>query len=240
MIKLLFEKVKIKEIFVKKKNAIVLMSGGIDSTLVVAEVTKKYNTAFLHVNYGHRTEKRELKAFKDIASYYKIKKRLVADLKFFKEIGGSSLTDKKMNVAKANAAPQKVPTSYVPFRNSHLISIAVSWGEVLGVDKIFIGCSKVTAGLYPDSTAKFLAIAKKLVDETARKDARISLEFPLINKQKSDIISVGEEMKIPFHLTWSCYKNNDIACGECEGCVRRLKGFKKAGLFDPLEYMVYL
>ena len=223
----------------KKKNAIVLVSGGVDSCLMAAEVVKKYNTAFLHVNYGHRTEKRELKAFKEIANFFKVKKRLVAELKFFKEIGGSSLTDKKINVTKAGASHNKVPTSYVPFRNSHLISIADSWAEVMGADKIFIGCSKEAASLYPDSTVKFLSIAKKLIDETSRKNINIGLEFPIVNKNKAEIISQGEELKIPFHLTWSCYKNNDIACGECEGCVRRLKGFKKAGLFDPLEYMVY-
>lgn len=223
----------------KKKNAVVLVGGGIDCCLVAADVVKKYNTAFLHVNYGHRTEKRELKAFKEIANFYKVKKRLVADLKFFKEIGGSSLTDKKMNIAKAGAAKKKVPTSYVPFKNSHLISIAVSWAEILDAEKVFIGCSKEAAELYPDSTQKFLNASKKLIDETARKDVKISLEFPLINKVKKDIISMGEEAKIPFHITWSCYKNNDIACGECEGCVRRYNGFKKAGLYDPLEYMVY-
>jgi 7-cyano-7-deazaguanine synthase len=226
---------------VKKKNAIVLISGGIDSCLVAADVTQKYNTAFLHVNYGHRTEKRDQKSFKDIANFFKVKKRLVADLKFFKEIGGSSLTDKKMNVTKAGTTtPKKVPTSYVPFKNAHFISIAASWAEVIEADKIFIGCSKEVALMYPDSTARFLATAKKMLEETSsRKDLKIALEFPLINKEKSQIISEGEVLKIPFHLTWSCYKNNDIACGECEGCVRRLGGFKKAGLFDPLEYMVY-
>ncbi len=224
----------------KKKNAIVLVSGGIDSCLVAADVVKKYNAAFLHVNYGHRTEKRELKAFKDIANFFKVKKRLVAELKFFKEIGGSSLTDKRLNVAKAGTSSNKVPSSYVPFKNSHLISIAVSWAEVMEAERVFIGCSTEASLLYPDATAKFLTAARKLVDETARKTNRVTLEFPLMNLSKSDIISQGQEIEVPFHLTWSCYKNNDIACGECEGCARRLRGFKKAGLFDPLEYMVYL
>ncbi len=223
----------------KKKNAVALISGGIDGCLMVSDVVKKYNTAFLHVNYGHRTEKRELKSFKEIASYFKVKKRLVAELKYFKEIGGSSLTDKKINIAKAGASSKKVPTSYVPFKNLHLISIAVSWAHVLDAEKVFIGVSKEAAALYPDCSPKFLNAAKKIVDETSKSTKRVTLEFPMINKSKVDIISQGEETKLPFHITWSCYKNNDIACGECEGCKRRLNGFKKAGLFDPLEYMVY-
>src|SRR3989339_21482 len=207
----------------KKKNVLVIVSGGINSCLTAALVAAKYNPLFLHVSYGQKVEKRELKAFKDLASYFKVKKRLVASIKYLKEIGGSSLTDRNINIALANGENKKIPTSYVAFLNTHCIAIAVSWAEVIGVDKIFFGANEGGELSYPDCSKNYFAAMNKVISEGT----------------KSDIVKQAQDMGLPLHLTWSCYKNNDIACGECDACMRRLKGFKKAKLYDPLEYMVY-
>ncbi|OGJ90884.1 MAG: 7-cyano-7-deazaguanine synthase QueC [Candidatus Raymondbacteria bacterium RifOxyA12_full_50_37] len=223
----------------KKKNVLVIVSGGINSCLTAALVAAKYNPLFLHVSYGQKVEKRELKAFKDLASYFKVKKRLVASIKYLKEIGGSSLTDRNINIALANGENKKIPTSYVAFLNTHCIAIAVSWAEVIGVDKIFFGANEGGELSYPDCSKNYFAAMNKVISEGTRPDVKISLETPLISLKKSDIVKQAQDMGLPLHLTWSCYKNNDIACGECDACMRRLKGFKKAKLYDPLEYMVY-
>lgn len=223
----------------KKKNAVVVVSGGINSCLTAALVSEKYNPLFVHVSYGQKVEKRELKSFKDLAAHFKVKKRLIASIKYLKEIGGSSLTDRNINIAISGISNRKVPTSYVPFLNTHLVAIAVSWAEVLGVDKIFFGANEGGELAYPDSTRNYFSLYNKLIASGTTQDARITLETPLISMKKPDIIKKASDMKLPLHLTWSCYKNNDIACGECDACMRRLKGFKKAKLYDPLEYMVY-
>ena len=223
----------------KKKNAIVVVSGGINSCLNAALVSEKYNPLFLHVSYGQKVEKRELKSFKDLASFFKVKKRLIASLKFLKEIGGSSLTDRNINIAVSGISNRRIPTSYVPFLNTHLIAIAVSWAETLDVDRIFFGANEENELAYPDCTRRYFTQYSKLISAGSRPDMRIQLETPLLHMKKPDIIKKANEMKLPLHLTWSCYKNNDIACGECDACMRRLKGYKKAKLYDPLEYMVY-
>jgi len=223
----------------KKKNAIVVVSGGINSCLTSALVSDKYNPFFLHVSYGQKVEKRELKAFKDLATYYKVKKRLTASVKYLKEIGGSSLTDRNINVSVSGVSNRKIPTSYVPFLNSHFIAIAVSWAETLEVDKIFFGASESNELYYPDCTRNYFSAMNRTIAMGVKPESKITLETPLIAMKKSDIIKKTSEMKLPLHLTWTCYKNNDIACGECDACMRRLRGFKNAKLYDPLEYMVY-
>jgi 7-cyano-7-deazaguanine synthase len=223
----------------KKKNVIVVVSGGINSCLTAALVAAKYNPFFLHVSYGQKVEKRELKAFKDLASFFKVKKRLVASIKYLKEIGGSSLTDRNINISVSGISNRKIPTSYVPFLNAHFISIAVSWAEVLEVDRIFFGANESAELYYPDCTKKYFSAFNKLIATGVKPESRIALETPLLSMKKSDIIKKANEMKLPLHQTWTCYKNNDIACGECNACMRRLRGFKNAKLYDPLEYMVY-
>ncbi len=227
----------------KKKNVIVVVSGGINSALITSMVSEKFNPYFLHVSFGHKVEKRELKAFKDLAAYYKVKKRLVANVKYLKEMGGSSLTDRDVNVAKFKSfgnAKSSVPTSYVPFLNNHLISIAISWAETLGVDKVFFGANEGGGLNYPDSTKKYFSAFSRLINEGTKGESSISLETPLIGMTKGQIIKKAQELEVPLNMTWTCYKNNDIACGECDACVRRLKGFTDAKEHDPLEYMVYL
>ncbi len=226
------------EILSMNKNlSIVLVSGGMDSCVTAAIANKGYEMAFLHVNYGQRTEERELEAFNDIADYYKVKKRLVADIRYLKEIGGSSLTDQRMEIEQLKQPdPAKIPSTYVPFRNTHILSIATSWAEVIGAEKIFIGAVEQDSSGYPDCRPVYFRAFNELIKEGTKPDTSILIETPLINLRKKDIVRKGIELKAPLHLTWSCYKSNTGACGRCESCVLRLKGFKEAGVEDPINY----
>lgn len=220
-----------------KSLSIVLVSGGMDSCVTAAIAKQGYETAFLHVNYGQRTEERELKAFNDIADYYKAKRRLVADIRYLKEIGGSSLTDEKMKIEQSQKPnPAKIPSTYVPFRNTHILSIATSWAEVIGAQNIFIGAVEQDSSGYPDCRADYFKAFNKLIKEGTKPDTHITIETPLINLRKMDIILKGVALNAPLYLTWSCYKSNIVACGKCESCILRLRGFKEAGVEDPISY----
>ena len=220
-----------------KNRSIVLVSGGMDSCVTAAIANKAHEMAFLHVNYGQRTEERELKAFNDIADYYKVNKRLVADIRYLKEIGGSSLTDERMEIEQLKQPdPAKIPTTYVPFRNTHILSIATSWAEVIDAEKIFIGAVEQDSSGYPDCRPAYFKAFNELIKEGTKPDTSIHIETPLINLRKKDIVLKGVELKAPLHLTWSCYKNSTHACGRCESCVLRLTGFKEAGVEDPINY----
>jgi len=222
---------------IKKEEAIVVVSGGLDSAVVAQIASRKHSLAFLHISYGQKTEKRELRSFKDLAAHFKVKKRLVANIKYLKDIGGSSITDKNINISKASLNVGKISNAYVSIRNIHLLSIAYSWAEVLGVEKIYAGLRKDSG--FPDTTKKFLTSLNKCFNEGSQPEQSISIESPVLDYSKEEIVKRASKHEIPLHITWSCYKNNDVACGECEGCVSRLKAFKAADIFDPLEYMVY-
>ena len=220
-----------------KNLSIVLVSGGMDSCVTAAISSLKYEMAFLHVNYGQRTEERELKAFNDIADYYKVKKRLVADIGYLKEIGGSSLTNEKMEIEQSRQPyPAEIPSTYVPFRNTHILSIATSWAEVISAAKIFIGAVEQDSSGYPDCRPVYFKAFNELIKEGTKPDTSIIIETPLINLRKKDIVLKGVELKAPLHLTWSCYKSSNSACGRCESCILRLRGFKEAGVEDPIDY----
>jgi 7-cyano-7-deazaguanine synthase len=221
---------------VKKDIAIVLVSGGMDSSLTAAFAFKKYELAFLHVNYGQRTQKRELKAFNDIAKYYKVKHKLVVDISHLKQIGGSSLTDKKLSVTKADINSKSIPTSYVPFRNANILSIAVSWAEVIGAKRIFIGAVEEDSSGYPDCRKSFFDAYNEVIKFGTKNSSNIKIETPIINYTKKQIVQKAVRMKVPLHLTWSCYKSNSLACGDCDSCALRLRGFRYAGYQDPIKY----
>ncbi len=222
----------------KNKTAIVLVSGGMDSALTAAFAYKKYNLAFLHVNYGQKTEKRELKAFKDIADYYNVKERLIVDIGYLKKIGGSSLTDDKIKIPKANIKSKKIPSSYVPFRNANILAIATSWAEVIKAEKIYIGAVEEDSSGYPDCRKKFFDSFNKMIKLGTRPETKIEIITPIIGFNKMEIVLKSLELKSPLHLTWSCYKSNDIACGICDSCALRLRGFQLAGMKDPISYKV--
>jgi len=222
----------------KKEMAVVLVSGGMDSCVTAAIAAEKNETAFLHINYGQKTHKRELKAFNDIADYYNVEKnkRLIINLDFFRKIGGSSLTDKKMKITTASLNNRSIPTSYVPFRNANLLSIAVSWAEVIGATKIFIGAVEEDSSAYPDCKDEFFKAYNKMITEGTKPTTMVKVMTPLINFSKKQIIDKAFQLNAPIHLSWSCYQNDDVACGICDSCALRLRGFQMADKKDPIPY----
>jgi 7-cyano-7-deazaguanine synthase len=223
-----------------KELAIALVSGGMDSCVSAGIAEKQYELALLHVNYGQKTEARELQAFNDIADYYNVKKRLVVSIEHLKFIGGSSLTDDNIPVSLADLDNKNIPTSYVPFRNTHLLAIAVSWAEVIGAGKVFIGAVEEDGSGYPDCRKEYYQAFNKLVEVGTKPDTHIEVITPLIDMKKDEIVKKGVELNAPLHLTWSCYKNNDLACGVCDSCAIRIKGFKNAGVKDPIKYAIII
>ena len=207
-----------------------------DSCITAAIADRYYDCVFLHLNYGQKTEERELKAFNDIGDYYQIKERLVVNAGFFSQIGGSSLTDKEIEVSLADITNKEIPTSYVPFRNANILSIATSYAEVLKADKIFIGAVEEDSSGYPDCRENFFKKFEEVISLGTHPHSNIKIETPLIHLKKSEIIKKGLELTAPLALTWSCYKNIDKACGECDSCALRLRGFRLAGYDDPIEY----
>jgi 7-cyano-7-deazaguanine synthase len=227
-----------------KSRAVVLVSGGMDSCVTAAIANLQHELAFLHVNYGQRTERRELKAFYALAEHYDVRQRLVADLTHLKSIGGSSLTDVHIEVTEADpetlfhSKKNDIPTSYVPFRNSNILSAAVSWAEVVGAEHIFIGAVEEDSSGYPDCRKEFYDAFNKVIDLGTKPKTKISIRTPVINLQKSEIVKRGLELKAPFELTWSCYTNEDRACGVCDSCALRLRAFQTVGIEDPIPYSI--
>jgi 7-cyano-7-deazaguanine synthase len=223
-----------------KEVAVVLVSGGMDSCVTAAIANSLgYELAFLHLNYGQRTEKRELKAFNDIADFYNVKKRLVISVEHLKLIGGSSLTDENIPVEKADLKRTGIPTSYVPFRNANMLSIAVSWAEVIGATKIFIGAVEEDSSGYPDCRKEFYNAFNEVIrlgTKAGVEGRPIRIVTPIIDMKKWEIVKKGIELGAPLHLTWSCYLREDIACGVCDSCALRLRGFQLAGVDDPIPY----
>ncbi|MCL2039469.1 MAG: 7-cyano-7-deazaguanine synthase QueC [Bacteroidetes bacterium] len=220
---------------IKNKKAIVLVSGGMDSLLTLAIAIKQDVEPYtLHVNYGQNTQQKELKAYKNINNYYNIgaERSLIVDIDYLKKIGGSTLLGTSFNIKKND----KIPNSYVPFRNANILSIAVSWAEVIGANYIFIGASEVDFSGYPDCRREFFDVFEKTIELGTRPDTKIKILTPLISMTKEDIVRKGVELDIPFELSWSCYYNEEYACGECPSCKLRINGFKKAKVNDPIKY----
>lgn len=223
---------------IKKNIAVIAVSGGMDSCVTAAIANMEYKLAFAHINYGQRTERRELKAFNDIADHYRVKERLIIDYTHLAKIGGSSLTDKNIEVTKANLESKNIPSSYVPFRNANILAACVSWAEVLNVSAVFIGAVYEDSSGYPDCRPDFFSAFEKMVDLGTKPETKIKIVTPIINLSKAEIVKKGIELDAPLHLTWSCYQNEDEACGVCDSCALRLRGFKQAGFEDPIKYKV--
>ena len=221
-------------------KAIALVSGGMDSCVTMALAKELGHELYLlHLNYGQRTEKRELQAFHDLASFYQIpnERRMTASIAHLEAIGGSSLTDATIPVSQADLESQAIPTSYVPFRNAHILSVAVSWAEVTDAKRIYIGAVYEDSSGYPDCRPEYYAAFNEVIRlGTAAGDIRI--ETPIIFLTKAEIIRKGLELNAPLHLTWSCYQREDAACGVCDSCALRLRGFQQAGVEDPISYTV--
>lgn len=222
----------------KEALAVVLVSGGMDSCLTAAVANLHYELAFLHLNYGQRTEKREKRAFYDIAEFYKVGKKLIVDAGHFTKIGNSSLTDINIPVSTANLQNKDIPKSYVPFRNANILSMATSWAEVIGASKIFIGAVEEDSSGYPDCRASFFDAFNMAIKEGTKPETDIEVVTPLISLSKREIVEKIFELKAPVELTWSCYQNEDRACGVCDSCALRLRGFQQAGENDPIPYVI--
>jgi len=222
----------------KKNIAVIAVSGGMDSCVTAAIANLNYELAFAHINYGQRTENRELKAFNDIAAFYKVKHKLIIDFTHLTKIGGSSLTDKNIEVSKADLNNKEIPTSYVPFRNANILSACVSWAEVLNAHAIFIGAVYEDSSGYPDCRPDFFSAYEKMIELGTKTDTIIKIFTPIINLSKAEIVKKGIELYAPLNLTWSCYQNEDEACGVCDSCALRLRGFEQAGIDDPINYKI--
>lgn len=221
---------------VDKNIAVVAVSGGLDSCVTAAIANLDYKPAFAHFNYGQRTEKRELKAFIDLADFYNVEERLIIDITHLTKIGGSSLTDKNIEVSKADLSNKDIPTSYVPFRNANMLSACVSWAEVINAKAVFIGAVFEDSSGYPDCRPDFFDAFNKVIELGTKPDTSIKIITPVIRLSKAEIVKEGNKLKTPFHLTWSCYQNEDEACGVCDSCALRLRGFQQAGINDPIPY----
>jgi 7-cyano-7-deazaguanine synthase len=217
--------------------AICLVSGGMDSC-VTAALAREENgeLAFLHVSYGQRTQARERRAFAEIADFYGVEKRFVASLDYLARIGGSSLTDREIPVAEADLAAREIPTSYVPFRNAHLLAIATSWAEVLGARRIYIGAVAEDSSGYPDCRPEFYEAFERVIEVGTKPETRVEIRTPVIHLRKSEIVRRGVELGAPLELTWSCYRAEERACGRCDSCALRLRAFKEACIVDPVAY----
>ena len=219
--------------------AICLVSGGMDSCVTAAIAHDENDElAFLHVSYGQRTEKREHEAFENLADFFDVEKRLVISLEHLAKIGGSSLTDASIPVSAANLSATGIPSSYVPFRNAHLLSAATSWAEVIGANSIYIGAVAEDSSGYPDCRPEFYEAFQSVLDLGTKPETNITLRTPVIAMRKSEIVRKGLELAAPLHLTWSCYQESELACGKCDSCALRLRAFREAGTEDPIPYLL--
>jgi 7-cyano-7-deazaguanine synthase len=217
-------------------KAVVILSGGMDST-TAAFIAKEegYELIALHFNYGQRTQNRELKAFNDICNYLKLDNRYIIDLPFFKQIGANALVDENIEVPTEGIKPG-IPITYVPFRNGIFLSIAAAIAEKESAKAIFIGVVEEDSSGYPDCTQEFIENMQKAINSGTKPETKITIKTPLIHLKKEDIVKKALEVNVPLELTWSCYKEEEVACGVCDSCRLRLKGFKKAGIEDKIPY----
>lgn len=220
-----------------KPIAVVTLSGGMDSAVCTGLALEMgFEVAALHLNYGQRTQEKELRAFNDLCSFYRIQKKLVVDISYLTAIGGSSLTDHSIAVEKNFHSEVEIPKTYVPFRNANILAIATSWAEVLNANAIFIGAVQEDGSGYPDCRETFFQAFQQTITTGTKPETVIQILTPLLHLNKKEIVLTGESIGVPFHLSWSCYEHSEKACGECDSCRLRLRGFREASLKDPIEY----
>jgi 7-cyano-7-deazaguanine synthase len=221
----------------RSRLAVCLVSGGMDSCVTAAIAGQENDElAFLHVSYGQRTEKRERRAFADLAEHFNVSQRLAVSIEHLAKIGGSSLTDQEIEVTEADLSSRKIPSSYVPFRNAHLLSIATSWAEVIHAGQIYIGAVAEDSSGYPDCRPEFYEAFQRAINVGTRPETEVKIITPVIHMRKAEIVRRGLELNAPLQLTWSCYRSEDGACGRCDSCALRLRAFKEAGVRDPIQY----
>jgi 7-cyano-7-deazaguanine synthase len=224
-----------------RQKAVVCLSGGMDSCVCAALAARDFEVYAVHFSYGQRTEGRELRSAEEVARIVGVRELLHLKIDLFRKIGGSALTDAAIAVPVASADEStigsEVPVTYVPFRNAHFLSAAVSWAEVLGARTVFIGAVEQDSSGYPDCRPAYYDAFNELV-KMGTKEGDIRVVTPLIEMRKSEIVRLGVELGAPFHVSWSCYSGESEACGVCESCVLRLRAFREAGAVDPISYAV--
>ena len=214
---------------------VILVSGGMDSCVTAASaIAFGCKPAFLHINYGQRTESRELMAFNEIADHYQVNQKLVVNISHLADIGASCLTDESIEVPNADLESDDIPISYVPFRNANILAAATSWAEVLGAKAIYVGAVEEDSSGYPDCRRSFFDAFEHTIDTGTKPGTQIKIITPLIHLSKKEIVEKGIALDAPLRLTWSCYKNEDVPCGECDSCALRTRGFGQAGIVDPI------
>lgn len=220
-----------------QKQAVVLVSGGMDSATAAVEAAESgYDVFTLHVSYGQRTETKEYECAKAIADHLDAPKFLNVETSHLSKIGASSLTDESMEVADADKTTEDIPNTYVPFRNANLLSMAVSYAEANECQAIFIGAHSEDFAGYPDCRPEFFETFQQVVDVGTKPETNVKIKAPFADWSKTDIAERGLEIDVPFDLTWSCYREDAPACGTCESCTFRLQAFEEAGTRDPIEY----
>jgi 7-cyano-7-deazaguanine synthase len=223
-------------------RSVVCLSGGMDSCVTAALAVQNSETYALHFSYGQRTEARELASARSVAERLRLREFLHLRLDIFRRIGGSALTDTSIEVPEASPAfrdhgiaESEIPVTYVPFRNAHFLSAAVSWAEVLGATQVYIGAVEQDSSGYPDCRPEYYAAFQQLI-RTGTRHGNIEIATPLISLSKAEIVRLGLECHAPLDVTWSCYREEQEACGRCESCVLRLRAFRAAGAVDPIPY----
>jgi 7-cyano-7-deazaguanine synthase len=222
-------------------KAVVSLSGGMDSCVCAALAARDHDAYAIHFSYGQRTEAKELSSAQAVANELGFRDFLHLKIDLFRRIGGSALTDASIAVPEVSKNGQigtEIPVTYVPFRNAHFLSAAVSWAEVLGAKKIFIGAVEQDSAGYPDCRPAYYEAFQQLIC-TGTKDGDIEVSTPLIHMRKKEIVALGLELGAPLDLTWSCYSGEEFACGVCESCVLRLRAFAEAGSEDRIPYAVH-
>src|SRR5262249_16560829 len=227
------------------RKAVVLLSGGMDSCVCAAVARERHgagNVALAHASYGQRTESRERRAFEEITAHWDVRDRLMVKLDHFRAIGGSALTDERIAVPEneLHGEANAIPVTYVPFRNAHFLSVAVSWAEAIRAGAVYIGAVAEDSSGYPDCRPEYYRVFQELIRVGTKPETEIEIVTPVIGMKKSEIIRRGIELGAPLHLTWSCYQSEDAACGVCDSCVLRLRAFAEAGTADPIVYRTAL
>jgi len=220
-----------------KKRAVILHSGGVDSAVATAVARKDgYELYMLHFDYGQLTEIKERSCFAAIGKAFGAKKQEIANVKFLKWVGHSSLTDPHIPVPTGE--PEGIPSTYVPFRNGIFISLAAAWAEVVKAEAIYLGVMEEDGPGYPDTTGKFIEAMENAINLGRKPESRCRLVTPIIHLSKTEVVKLGAELLVPFGMTWSCYKDEEIACGVCQSCIMRRRAFREAGIKDPIQYRV--
>lgn len=221
----------------RRPRAVALLSGGMDSATAAAEaIDRGYELYALHASYGQNTQSKERECAQRLAEAFGAAEFLRVETGHLAAVGASSLTDDTVDVDDADLGSDEIPSSYVPFRNANLLAMAVSYAEARECDAVFVGAHAEDSAGYPDCRPEFFEAFQSVVDAGTRPETEIDVEAPFVGHSKTEIAERGLELGVPYEHTWSCYRDEEPACGTCDACARRLEAFRRAGSRDPVDY----